>query len=72
LLRIDPVTGNGVSSNPYYSAAQPRSPKSRVWAFGLRNPYRFSIKPGTGSNNPAAGDVGEIFVGDVGWNTYEK
>ena len=72
LLRIDPVTGNGVSSNPYYSAAQPRSPKSRVWAFGLRNPYRFSIKPGTGSTNPAAGDVGEIFVGDVGWNTYEE
>ncbi|MEP7375511.1 MAG: Ig-like domain-containing protein [Chitinophagaceae bacterium] len=72
LLRIDPVTGNGVSSNPFYSAAQPRSPKSRVWAFGLRNPYRFSIKPGTGSNNPAAGDVGEVFVGDVGWNTYEE
>ena len=72
LLRIDPVTGNGVSSNPYYSAAQPRSPKSRVWAFGLRNPYRFSIKPGTGSTNPAAGDVGEIFLGDVGWNTYEE
>ena len=72
LLRIDPVTGNGVSSNPYYSAAQPRSPKSRVWAFGLRNPYRFSIKAGTGSTNPAAGDVGEIYVGDVGWNTYEE
>ena len=72
LLRIDPVTGNGVSSNPYYSSAQPRSPKSRVWAFGLRNPFRFSIKSGTGSTNPAAGDVGEIFVGDVGWNTYEE
>ena len=72
LLRIDPVTGNGVGSNPYYDPAAPRSPKSRVWAFGLRNPYRFSIKPGTGSTNPAAGDVGEIYVGDVGWNTYEE
>ncbi len=72
LLRIDPVTGNGVSSNPYYSAAQPRSAKSRVWALGLRNPYRFSVKPGTGSTNPAAGDIGEIYVGDVGWNTYEE
>jgi hypothetical protein len=72
LLRIDPVTGNGVSSNPYYSAGQPRSPKSRVWAFGLRNPFRFSIKPGTGSTNPAAGDAGEIYIGDVGWNTYEE
>jgi hypothetical protein len=72
LLRIDPNTGDGVSSNPYYDASAPRSPKSRVWAFGLRNPYRFSIKAGTGSTNPAAGDVGEIYVGDVGWNTYEE
>ena len=72
LLRIDPVTGNGVSSNPFYSADQPRSPKSRVWAFGLRNPFRISIKPGTGSTNPADGDVGEVYIGDVGWNTYEE
>ena len=72
LLRLDPVTGDGVSSNPYYSTAQPRSPRSRIWALGLRNPYRFSIKPGTGSANPAAGDIGEIYVGDVGWQTYEE
>ena len=72
LLRIDPTTGNGVSSNPYYNAAEPRSPKSRVWAFGLRNPFRMSVKPGTGSTNPAAGDIGEIYIGDVGWNTYEE
>jgi glucose/arabinose dehydrogenase len=72
LLRIDPNTGDGVSSNPYYSTAQPRSPKSRVWAFGLRNPFRISFKPGTGSTNPAAGDIGEIYVGDVGWNSYEE
>ena len=72
LLRIDPVTGNGLSSNPYYDPAQPRSPKSRVWAFGLRNPFRISIKQGTGSTNPAAGDIGEVYIGDVGWNTYEE
>ncbi len=72
LLRIDPVTGNGVSSNPYYNPAEPRSPKSRVWALGLRNPFRMSVKPGTGSTNPAAGDIGEIYIGDVGWNTYEE
>ncbi|MEP7375513.1 MAG: Ig-like domain-containing protein, partial [Chitinophagaceae bacterium] len=72
LLRIDPVTGNGVSSNPYYDPSAPRSPKSRVWAFGLRNPFRMSVKPGTGSTNPAAGDIGEVYIGDVGWNTYEE
>ncbi len=46
LLRIDPATGNGVSSNPFYDAASPRSPKSRVWAMGFRNPCRFSSNLG--------------------------
>lgn len=72
IIRIDPVTGNGVSSNPFYSAATPRSAASRVWAMGLRNPFRFSMRPGTGSVNPATGDIGEIYVGDVGWSTYEE
>jgi len=72
LLRIDPATGNGVPSNPFYDAATPRSPKSRVWAMGFRNPCRFFVKPGTGSTNPATGDIGEIYVGDVGWNTFEE
>src|SRR6185503_13079264 len=72
ILRIDPVTGNGLSSNPFYDASQPRSPKSRVWALGFRNPCRFTIRPGTGSTNPSAGDIGEIYLGDVGWRTYEE
>ncbi len=72
VLRIDPVTGNGVSSNPFYNAATPRSASSRVWALGLRNPFRFCIRPNTGSTNPATGDIGEIYLGDVGMNTYEE
>lgn len=72
ILRIDPVTGNGVLSNPYYDPASPRSPKSRVWALGFRNPFRFNIRPGTGSVNAAAGDIGELYIGDVGWRTYEE
>ncbi len=72
ILRIDPVTGNGVPSNPFYSAAAPRAASSRVWAMGFRNPFRFSIKPNTGSANPATGDIGEIFVGDVGWTAFEE
>jgi glucose/arabinose dehydrogenase len=72
ILRIDPANGNGIASNPFYDAAQPRSPKSRVWALGLRNPFRFNIRPGTGSTNPSAGDIGELYVGDVGWRTYEE
>ncbi len=72
LLRIDPATGNGVPSNPFYSAAAPRAASSRVWAMGFRNPFRMSVRPNTGSGNPAAGDIGEVYIGDVGWNTYEE
>lgn len=72
LLRINPVNGNGVGSNPFYSAAEPRSPQSRVWAMGFRNPFRIAVKPGTGSTNPSTGDIGEVYVGDVGWNLWEE
>ncbi len=72
LLRIDPETGDGVSSNPFFDENAPRSAKSRVWALGFRNPFRMSIKPGSGSTNPSIGDIGEVFVGDVGMNTWEE
>lgn len=72
ILRIDPQTGDGLSSNPFYDPSAPRAPKSRVWALGVRNAFRFSIKPNTGSTDPAAGDVGEIFYGDVGFSTWEE
>ena len=36
--------------------------RSKVWAYGLRNPYRLALKPGT--NVP--------YLGDVGWNTWEE
>ncbi|MFZ1497724.1 MAG: PKD domain-containing protein, partial [Saprospiraceae bacterium] len=72
LLRIDPATGNGLSTNPYYNSAAPQSPRSRIWASGLRNPYRITLRPGTGSTNPAAGNPGVIYIGDVGWGTREE
>src|SRR6185503_422890 len=72
ILRLNPANGDGVPSNPFYDPANPRSPKSRVYALGLRNPYRISIRPGTGSTNPEAGDIGEIYVGDVGMGTWEE
>ena len=72
LFRLDPTNGNGVSSNPFYNAASPRSAQSRTYAFGLRNPFRMSIKPNTGSTNPATGDIGEVYVSEVGLDTYEE
>lgn len=71
ILRLDPNTGNGVSSNPWYDAANPRAPQSRVWALGLRNPYRMTLKPGSGSLNAADGDPGTLYIGDVGWYQWE-
>jgi glucose/arabinose dehydrogenase/PKD repeat protein len=72
MLRLDPNTGNGVPSNPFYDPSAPRSPKSRVWAMGFRNPFRMTHKPGSGSTNPADGDPGVFYVGDVGWNAWEE
>jgi glucose/arabinose dehydrogenase len=72
ILRIDPVTGNGVISNPFFNAGAPRSAASRVWAMGFRNPFRFCVRPNTGSTNPLTGDIGELYIGDVGWNTFEE
>jgi PKD repeat protein len=72
ILRLDPNTGNGVSSNPFYDPAAPRSARSRVYALGLRNPYRFTLRPNTGSHDPADGDPGTFYVGDVGWNSAES
>lgn len=72
LMRIDPATGDGVPSNPFYDASAPHSPRSRVWALGLRNPYRFTLRPGTGSTDPSAGNPGAFYIGDVGMNTYEE
>ena len=72
VLRIDPDTGDGIPSNPFYDPANPRAPRSRVWALGLRNPFRILIKPGTGSHDPADGDPGVVYIGDVGWSTWEE
>ena len=71
MLRLDPETGDGLPSNPFWDPAHPRSARSRTWALGLRNPYRFSLKPGSGSHNPTDGNPGIFYVGDVGWNSSE-
>jgi glucose/arabinose dehydrogenase len=61
LIRIDRNTGAGVAGNPYFDAAQAGSVRSKVYVRGLRNAYRFTVDP----------DNGTLYVGDVGWNTWE-
>ena len=60
VLRIDPNTGAGLADNPLGSS--PDANARRVLAEGLRNPYRFTLRPGTT----------EVWVGDVGWNSIEE
>ncbi len=72
VMRIDPQTGDGLPSNPFYDVAEPRAPRSRVWGLGLRNPFRVTLQDGTGSTDPAAGDPGTLWIGDVGWNSWEE
>ena len=65
ILRIDPSPGDGraysvPASNPFTGQAGVRP---EVWAYGLRNPWRFSFDRKTG--DLAIGDVGEGKVEEV-------
>ena len=72
ILRLDPATGAGIASNPFYDAANPNAARSKVWALGFRNPFRMSLKPGTGSTIASAANPGALYVGDVGAQAWEE
>ncbi|WP_238007679.1 PQQ-dependent sugar dehydrogenase [Dactylosporangium sp. AC04546] len=61
IIRIDPNTGAAKTDNPMYNATTDPNAR-RIVAYGLRNPYRWTFKPGTN----------EIWIGDVGWRTWEE
>ena len=60
MIRVDPETGEGLPDNPRASSSDPDT--RRIIAYGLRNPFRMTIRPGT--NEP--------WVGDVGWAHWEE
>lgn len=72
VIRIDPMTGDGYPSNPFYDPNDPTSAASRVWTLGLRQPFRMTLKPGSGSSDPGDGNPGLLYVGDVGGNQWEE
>ena len=72
ILRLDPLTGLGIPSNPFYEPGNPDSTRSKVWSLGLRNPFRIVLEPGSGSHDPADGDPGALYIGDVGWDSWEE
>ncbi len=61
VLRIDPATGRGLPDNPFYEPGNPGSNRSRVWAYGFRNPFRMTIGPD-----------GDVYLADVGEATEEE
>lgn len=61
ILRINPITGEGYPDNPFYDG-DPNSNQSKVYSYGLRNPFRTTINPLTN----------ELYIGDVGWNSWEE
>jgi glucose/arabinose dehydrogenase len=62
ILRIDPNTGQGVPGNPFFDPANPGSNRSRVWSYGMRNPFRITVDPATG----------QVYQGDVGTSSWEE
>jgi PKD repeat protein/glucose/arabinose dehydrogenase len=60
ILRLDPATGNGLPDNPLAGSSDPIA--RRIVAEGTRNPFRFTVRPGTN----------DLWIGDVGWNTWEE
>ncbi|GHC03498.1 PQQ-dependent sugar dehydrogenase [Cerasicoccus arenae] len=44
VLRVDSATGLGLPDNPFYDGT-PSSVRSRVWAHGFRNAFRFVFDP---------------------------
>lgn len=73
VIRIDPQTGDGLPGNPWFDPGAPRSPSSRVWTLGLRNPFRFTVRPGAGHHHVTRhNEVGTLYIGDNGWNQWES
>ncbi len=60
ILRLDPSTGGALPDNPLADGSIPGA--ERIIAYGLRNPFRMTLRPGTS----------ELWIGDVGWNDWEE
>ncbi|MEU1944481.1 PQQ-dependent sugar dehydrogenase [Streptomyces sp. NPDC020125] len=62
LLRIDPSGGDPYAIPPDNPFVDDPNARDEIWAYGLRNPWRFSFDAGTG----------DLLIGDVGQNDWEE
>jgi glucose/arabinose dehydrogenase len=60
VIRVNPTTGAGLPDNPLANSSDPNA--RRIVAHGFRNPFRFTMRPGTN----------ELWVGDVGESQWEE
>ena len=72
MLRIDVSVADTNASgyqvpadNPFLRSGPP-STRPEIWAFGLRNPWRYSF------DDPTRGGTGALLIGDVGQNQWEE
>ncbi len=62
IARIDPRSGEGAPGNPLADTPGASPNARRIIAHGLRNPFRFTFRPGTS----------EPWISDVGWRGWEE
>jgi glucose/arabinose dehydrogenase len=68
IIRVDRETGEAMPNNPFslspvFNLAQEEDQRARrILAYGMRNPYRFTIQPHTG----------QVYIGDVGQELWEE
>jgi glucose/arabinose dehydrogenase len=72
MLRIDvsvsdshPIGYVVPAGNPFLDGS-PVPARGEIWAFGLRNPWRYSF------DDPARGGTGALIIGDVGQGAWEE
>ncbi|HTQ09558.1 MAG TPA: PQQ-dependent sugar dehydrogenase, partial [Fimbriimonadaceae bacterium] len=76
MIRIDPSSDDFPSddtknyaippTNPFANGSGPVSALPEIWAFGYRNPFRYSF------DSPGLGGNGGLVVGDVGQDAWEE
>jgi glucose/arabinose dehydrogenase len=73
MLRIDVNVSNGDAfgyrvppDNPFVISSHLPSARDEIWAFGLRNPWRYSF------DDVTRGGTGALIIADVGQNRFEE